>query len=146
MTKARTTWTVNAVQSAKESVREALIKATGDGVPATSFLAECLEKNQVEVQGESNKRSARRASLLLERLIMLISVLVHQERSGQGWDPFSRQCAKEAEDLLEEEGIAESRSKLTFLQGELFLAMSQLSRRSGNHWQSTWQQQLSYVL
>lgn len=131
-------WTQKQIEETKAAVRAEILKHSDPGDPHQGlwFVLEKIQESEEELTPQSQ----------LERYIYVVSSLVHHAHFG-GLKP--RQIEKLiglAEAVLALQGIKPSSSKLGFLYGELYLAVSQIQTQQGQHWDSIWGQQLSFYL
>ncbi len=82
----------------------------------------------------------------LRRYIFVVSALVHYRRYG-GLTPLQiNRLFKIGEQILVREGIQPQSSKLSFLYGDLYLALANIQSTKGNIWRSAWEQEMGLHL
>lgn len=79
----------------------------------------------------------------LRRFIYSIAALIHHERYGGLSTSQVLGLAQVAQTILQTNNINPVTSKLCFLYGEIHLALSQIFRKEGKHFESSWEQILS---
>jgi hypothetical protein len=73
----------------------------------------------------------------------MMSALVHHERWGGMQSRQVEKIAEHAGGILKLQGIHQSSSRLGSLFADLHLVLSQIHRKSGEHWRAAWQQQMA---
>lgn len=83
---------------------------------------------------------------MLSRFVYSVSALVHHLHHGGLSARQIDALAELGDALLKIQGIKPQSSQLSFLYGDLHLVLSQIYRREGKVWDSTWEQLTSYYL
>lgn len=84
---------------------------------------------------------------LLRLFVFIVSALIQHAKRGGGLSPTQiKRLADMGADVLRAAGVKPRSSKLSFLHGELHLALSQIHFREGADWNSAWEQQVSAYL
>jgi hypothetical protein len=131
--KGQNRWTRPRIDAIKRAVKAELDQAA-EGGQSKQRLSLALRRvaeleNDVTPDGQ------------IQRLIYVISSLVHHARYGG----LSRAQVKKARDLantiLRTHGVLPGASRLDFLYGELHLILSQIYRKFGLQWQAAWEHQ-----
>ena len=121
-------WTLAAVEAAKRQARTEL-EGVAEGSDGKGRLQHSLRRvTALEDHAE--------ASAQLLRFVFVISSLVHHARYGGLSENQVQKGAELASTILATQQIKAGTSRLAFLHGELHLALSQIYRKSGNHWSS----------
>lgn len=76
--------------------------------------------------------------------VYIVSALVHQGRWGGLTKSQKNRLKGLGFSILKLQGINPESTPLGFLYGDLHLALSQIARRDGEHWQALWEQQMSH--
>lgn len=134
----KSTWQIKQIEDAKRA-----IKAELDAAYEQSDRAGRLH---AVTEGIRHYEALNTAADHLKLFIYIVSALVHHERYGGLNLPKINKMINLAYGVLKVQGIRPETSKLSFLYGELHLALSQIYRKEGNHWSASWQQQLSHLL
>ncbi len=131
-------WTQKEVLETKKSVKAELdpFNQPADRKKRLSLIF----KNISELEDKEDAKSQ------LRLYIFIMSALVHHERFGGLSNQQIRNLSDIAFAILQTQGIEPAKSRLAFLYGELHLVLSQVSRKEGDHWAATWEQQLSFQL
>lgn len=130
-------WTNQRIAETKAAVKAELDEGAGED--PTARLEMALKRlNDLETDTSPGGN--------LKRLVFIITALVQHERAG-GLKPAQiRGLTRLAHVILKIHGIRPGFSSLSFLYGDLHLALSQIYRKQGQIWQSAWEQQLSMHL
>jgi len=131
-------WTQKQIEQTKAEVR-ARIASHSDPADPHQALWFALEK--IHDAGEELTSQGQ-----LERYVYVVSSLVHHAHFGGLKPKQLEKLIGLAEAILALQGIRPNSSKLGFLYGELYLAVSQIQTQQGQHWDSIWGQQLSFYL
>lgn len=128
-------WRSSSIDSVKAEIKrelDALMKKDGEAAKlkyASRRIDELAQSSDQESQ--------------LRCFVYVMSVLVHQERYGGLSHAQIRKIVDISQSILMLQGIKAGTSKLSYLHGELHLVLSQIYRKSGEHWLALWEQQLS---
>lgn len=136
--KKKSTWQIKQIEKAKLQVKNELDNAFRVGGVKARFAR--------IMAGIRQNEGAFNPDQLLLLFIYIVSALVHHARyEGLSQSQISR-LINLAYTVLQIQGIQPETSSLSFLYGELHLALSQIYRLEGKNWTAAWEQQLSYML
>ncbi len=82
----------------------------------------------------------------LRRYIYVVSALVHHRKAGGLTGPQIKRLSKLGQAILATQRIVPTSSKLSFLYGDLHLAVGNIYRLSGHHWKAAWAHHLGHFL
>ena len=131
-------WQKRRVIAEKRAIKEELDQHSDDNDPGKRLI---YATDQIQELEQDDTPGGR-----LRRFIFIVSALVHHSRFGGLKDRQVRRLANLAYAILQTEGIQPGKSRLAFLYGELHLALSQIYRKTGDHWLAAWEQQTSFHL
>ena len=128
-------WHIRDISETKKSIKSQL-----DEIYKKSGKKGRLEEI---VQGIRKYENSSSSKEMLKLYIYIVSALVHQTKYGGFNKPQIKKLVDLAYSILQIQGIQPQTSKLGVLYGELHLAISQVYRTFGEHWEALWEQQIS---
>lgn len=131
-------WQAKRVESEKNKIRSALEEQFPGGQHDERLKFVCAEIERLGKNNDANEQ--------LKRLIFIITALVHHIRFNGLTAAQIKRLSELAYAILRTQGIQPGSSKLSFLYGELHLALSQIHWKDGEHWLAAWEHQVSHYL
>lgn len=131
-------WDVSLVEQIKVAVKARVDLKSKDSKPKARLnfiLGEIHRLSDTQVSRER-----------LELVVLIVTALLHHSRHKGLNEKTIRDLKEMAESVLLLNRVRPCSSKLSFLYGELHLALSKIEFNSGNVWKSAWEQQVAYYL
>ncbi len=125
-------WNSRRIREIKSEVKKQ-VSAVGDGPDKVAMIFAEIARHS-EAQSSDD---------LLKTLILCMHGLILHSRSLILRPAESQELESTALNILSIHGIDRMKSRVGFLYSELFLVMSQIARREGDHWRSAWLQGLA---
>jgi len=121
------------VDQIKKKIREELVPLESD---KAQRLKHILKKIHLLAADTSEQR-------VMKKFIYIMSALVHHERWGGLTQTQINHQRRHAIEILKSLHISPDSTSLGYLYGEVWQISSQISRQNGDHWISTWEQNLA---
>lgn len=128
-------WRRPTIEKVQSEVKTELDKAIVDGSTSDRLNLALQRIGELE---ENNSPDG-----LLRRYVFIVSALLHHSRSGGLTNTQIKNLEDMAYTILKIQGIDPTESRLSFLYNDVNLAMSQIYRKDGRIFLSTWEHQLA---